>query len=254
MNVDGSLSTAYAEPYKFIGETSKLTITVKNEYGLLMRHLVRDDFVITGLRDAVLDNFQNLGNGKYSFDITDHTVETIVLTIIVDGVEIDNHPQIHFEIFAYQILFQENFTNISQGNLPTGWGYNTSGWYVNTSNNAGGTSPELRFDWITGTNGTNRVNTDFIDASSANNLQLSFKHYVNHFTSSYTLSVQTQIEGSSTWVTQWSETISSNVSPQTLSVDFSSLDGEKFKIAWVFDGEVWKIDYWHIDDIVLEHF
>ena len=78
-------------------QTSTLTITVKNEFDKAIEGLASEDFVILGLQNAQAANFQNLGNGEYSFDITDQTAEGITLTIVVDGVEIADKPQILFE-------------------------------------------------------------------------------------------------------------------------------------------------------------
>ena len=230
-------------------ETSTLSIVVRDYEDNPISGLVENDFVITDYGDAEVNNFHALNDGEYSFDISNTTAETIILTIEVMEIEISDQPQITFTLS--DTIFAEDFSDLSSS-FPTGWGSNSTGWSVYNSNQAGGTIPELRFYWSSGFDGVNRVHTGLIDASAASNLQLSFKHYVDHFVSSYTLSVQTQIEGSSTWETQWSDSINSNVGPQTLNIDFSSLDGEKFKIAWVFNGIDWNINNWYVDDIVLE--
>ena len=98
--VDGEKSSASVDPVVLLADgsqTSILTITVKNEFDKAIKGLASEDFVILGLQNAQAANFQNLGNGEYSFDITDQTAEGITLTIIVDGVEIVDKPQIVFE-------------------------------------------------------------------------------------------------------------------------------------------------------------
>jgi len=191
-----------------------------------------------------------LGNGEYSFDITDQTVETITLTIIVDGVEIIDNPGITFT----NIVFEESFTD-PQSSLPAGWSKEVSTgttWTTRSTSYAGGTSHELRFSGYTTVSVECRVNTGLIDASQASNLQLKFKHFVNHFVNTYKLSVETQLEGSDTWIESWSINPNSNIGPETIEIDFGALDGEIFKIAWIFEGVGWHIDNWYIDDIVLK--
>jgi len=98
--VDGEKSSASVDPVVLLADgsqTSILTITVKNEFDKAIKGLASEDFVILGLQNAQAANFQNLGNGEYSFDITNQTAEGITLTIIVDGVEIVDKPQIVFE-------------------------------------------------------------------------------------------------------------------------------------------------------------
>jgi len=98
--VDGEKSSASVDPVVLLADgsqTSILTINVKNEFDKAIEGLASEDFVILGLQNAQAANFQNLGNGEYSFDITDQTAEGITLTIVVDGVEIADKPQILFE-------------------------------------------------------------------------------------------------------------------------------------------------------------
>ena len=98
--VDGEKSSASVDPVVLLADgsqTSILTINVKNEFDKAIEGLASEDFVILGLQNAQAANFQNLGNGEYSFDITDQTAEGITLTIVVDGVEIADKPQIVFE-------------------------------------------------------------------------------------------------------------------------------------------------------------
>ena len=141
--------------------------------------------------------------------------------------------------------------------MPVSWNATEPelAWDVINSNNAGGTSPELRFSWKVWVNQLFRISTDFIDASQANDLKLSFQHKVEYDTmfgsDEVLLKVLTKTEGHN-WVERWSITPVWHVPPTKVEIDLSDLDGEKFKIAWVCQGDPSDINYWYIDDIVVE--
>jgi len=99
VTVDGSESSAWAVPSIVSADgvqKSLLTITVISDLDNGVKGLTREDFVVTGLKNAALSNFQDLGNGNYSFDITNQSAELITLIIEVKGFELIDQPEILF--------------------------------------------------------------------------------------------------------------------------------------------------------------
>jgi len=176
----------------------------------------------------------------------------------VDRIELIDQPEISFINTNTGEFNGEDFTGLSS--LPENWSIDLNGesvdytnWSVVDSSSAGGTAPELRFSWAPTSNNTFRISTYLIDASNRSDLELQFIHSINHWTwgYSYILKVQTKTEVQSNWVDKWDITNSGNKPPTIVTVDLSDLDGQKFQIAWVFDGNSNNINYWYIDDIVL---
>lgn len=126
-------------------------------------------------------------------------------------------------------------------------------WAISATNFAGGTPDELNFQWFSGSDPTNIsswASSPVIDASNATTLNLSFKHFVDYFTSSFTLRLQTSTD-QTTWNTVWSITPSSDVGPATVNVNLNTLAGQFFYFRFLFEDNVWNIDNWYIDDIVI---
>jgi hypothetical protein len=153
-------------------------------------------------------------------------------------------------------LLEEDFTGVSEGAIPAGWGTtHVDNWYVIVGNDAGGTSPEMRFIWFPSFTGTSRLISTVIDASTYSDIELSFKHFVDDwedYPDTYALKVQVSLDGGTIWADAWSITAgAADIGPETVTVDLSTYDGDTFKLAWVFVGESPYIDYWYIDDILV---
>jgi len=156
------------------------------------------------------------------------------------------------------ILFEEDFTDVTIWSFPSGWTSTIfvsgqSNWNVTLMNNAGGSPPEMFFQWSPIIDGTSRLVSPVIDASAASGLSLDFKHFVDDFNGDYDLLVQVSTDGGSTWNTVWSITPTGNVGPETITKDLSAYDGQSFQVAWVLDGNSYGINYWYIDDIVVSY-
>lgn len=144
--------------------------------------------------------------------------------------------------------WSQDFTGLTS--LPSGWtSSHSSQWRVESSDEAGGTSPELRFEYSYGSDQF-WVRSGLIDMSSCVNLELKFKHYVPHvFWTSVDLKVQTSIDNSN-WVNRDALEVSDeSFGPATWTVDLSGVDGQSFYLRFVFEGSGWIIDGWYIDDI-----
>ncbi|MDG6221434.1 MAG: hypothetical protein QCI38_08325, partial [Candidatus Thermoplasmatota archaeon] len=156
-------------------------------------------------------------------------------------------------------VFSQDFTGVATGSIPTGWTRtDATRWSVQATANAGGTSPELRFQYSSTATGVYRCYTPAIDTTGYTQLSLSFKHFVNNYDGTgypYSVRVETSTDGI-TWTTAWSvsPTGTANIGPATVS---STIAGDKgagsntLYISWTFSGQTFGINYWYIDDIVL---
>ena len=161
------------------------------------------------------------------------------------------------------VILSEDFTGIGQGAIPTGWLRTHINWGVSNSTYAGGEAPEMRFNWSPISIDVFRLITPVLDASGLSNLSLLFKHYINHYSGTYSLKVQTSPDGAA-WTTRWEHIAKSgetgfkergvknpDASREEIFVDLSMLDGQTFYLAFVFDGNSYNINYWYIDDILV---
>jgi hypothetical protein len=137
---------------------------------------------------------------------------------------------------------------------PTGWTGDThiANWHISGTENSGGTTPEMVFDWDPRFNGTGRILSPRVNLTGITTLKVQFKHMVDHYASPYTIGVATRA-GTGAWHVVWQVNPSGNVGPQTLTRDITNGDvgAADFQICWFFTGDSYNIDYWYIDDILL---
>ncbi len=149
------------------------------------------------------------------------------------------------------VLMDEDFSGTW---LPAGWTISGgSNWQQGSGNNAGGVSPEAEFYWSPSTVAVQRLISPQLNTLGSQSLDLSFKHYLSHFSGSYWIKVQTTSDGS-TWNDAWSVNVTGNIPQQTVVLDVATPDvgSATFQIAWVFDGDSWNTNNWYVDDILLE--
>jgi hypothetical protein len=149
------------------------------------------------------------------------------------------------------VIYSEDFSTVTPPALPTGWGSNhPSNWYTQVSNYAGGSPPELIFNYYPNSIDTFRVYTGTIDTSAYPALQLSFKQDVNDFNGNYNLYVETSSDGGSTWTTVYSQA-GGPYGPTTTTIGLTG-GSPTLQIAWTLVGNSYNINYWYIDDIQLQ--
>lgn len=137
---------------------------------------------------------------------------------------------------------------------PSGWTIDahSENWSANNGATAGGTPPEADFNWSPQFNGTTRLISPEVDATGMENMMLSFKHAISHYSNSYQIGVATRSAGGD-WNTAWSQTIASNQDAQTISVELNTDDAgaDDFQFCLYFQGNSYDINDWYIDDIEL---
>ncbi|HPX07699.1 MAG TPA: choice-of-anchor J domain-containing protein [Tenuifilaceae bacterium] len=152
----------------------------------------------------------------------------------------------------YELPFAEDFTGIATGAIPTDWTRTHSHWGVVATNNAGGTSPEMRFYWSPTTTATFRLTTPFIDATNFNgDLYMSFRHRLDWFSNTFNISAQITTDAGATWDVLWNVNATADIPAQLLEFDLNDYKGEIIQIAFVYVGNSYDVNYWNFDDLYI---
>ena len=184
-------------------------------------------------------------------------ITTIFLTVMLFPtslnitVNADDSP-----IVEYDTIFYEDFTGLVTGSIPTGWTRpDTLRWGAQPSIYAGGESPEMRFYWYSSANDDFYLITPEIDTSAFTTLDFSFRHYVNHYTTPYTLKVVALTDGGANEyeIDSWTPTVSFGPVLETYTLTFAAhgVGASDFQLAWIFSGDTWGITFWRFDDVEL---
>lgn len=157
---------------------------------------------------------------------------------------------------AQSIPWQEDFSGLANGELPTGWmGDTTANWGAFNSSNAGGDAPEMVFFFEPIGSGVYELSGPSLNTTAFSELSLRFKHRIRNFgdPGTYTLKVEAIADGERYLIAEW---VDPDVVPaEELSFPLSAIEhgigAEDFRIAWVFDGPTDNISQWDIDDVEL---
>jgi len=197
-------------------------------------------------------NIAAAGTAMMAFNATSdaNTPEAHLAEFIVDiaaDLGIVGNGSFSTQIGGY--LIEEYFDSFP----PTGW--TTTGgnnWQAGSSNNAGGTAPEAKFNWSPSTVATQRLVSPVINTTGASSLELQFQHMVNDYNGDYELRIETTSDGTN-WNTAWSLVPNANVGPELVEETISTSDvgSPTFQIAWVFVGNSFNINYWYVDNVIL---
>jgi endonuclease/exonuclease/phosphatase family metal-dependent hydrolase len=157
---------------------------------------------------------------------------------------------------AQSIPWQEDFSDLAEGELPDGWtGDTTDNWGAFNANNAGGEAPEMVFWWEPVGSGVYELAGPSINTTGFTELSFGFKHRIRNFGDPgiYTLKVEAIADGERYLITEW---VDPDVVPAeelsfTLSTAEHGVGAEDFRIAWSFDGTTDNISQWDLDDVAL---
>ncbi|TVQ84598.1 MAG: choice-of-anchor D domain-containing protein [Bacteroidetes bacterium] len=145
----------------------------------------------------------------------------------------------------------ENFTGLELGQIPVGWTRTHTNWGAVTTTNAGGTAPEMRFNWTPSATSVFKLISPPLEAVEKTEYRLVFKHFINVYEVPATYKVQTSADGEN-WDDIWSVVDpDANVGPESVIINLGEVNNAFF-IAWVYDGNSFNTDGWFIDDIVVE--
>ena len=144
-------------------------------------------------------------------------------------------------------VFSENFGG------AINWTTNdVNRWVVSNTANAGGALPEAMFQYLTGGAGTfidASIFSQAINATGVTGLTLAFNHNVDWFVGTFALSAEVSLDNV-TWTPVWTLNPTNNVPITTVNgVNLSSMDNQVFYLRYRYNGDIWNIDYWYIDNI-----
>ena len=121
-------------------------------------------------------------------------------------------------------------------------------WSISSTTNAAGTTPELRFAYVSTLTSQFWAKSPQVNATSYSTLSLSFKHYCDWYTSNFILRLQTSTDGT-TWTDRWTTTVTADIAATTQTVNLNVLAGTNFYYRFMYDGNTWNVNNWYIDNI-----
>ncbi len=152
----------------------------------------------------------------------------------------------------YNLPFLESFNGPT---LPAGWTQInsagvTSRWSVSNTSYAGGSPHEMKCTYQN-IIGITRFVTPPINTSGVTQIKLSFRHYLDAYSTGATLKVL-----SSTDLTNWTEewavaTTSTNIQATLVNLTINNILGDVTYFAFAVEGNLFNIDYWYIDDVII---
>ena len=152
------------------------------------------------------------------------------------------------------VLFSQTFVdeNFNSSNLPTDWHAADAGsdnWKISTTTYSGGDGNELMLACRPEFEGVARLVTKPYDLTGISELNVSFKHFYDHFNESNTIGIATSIDGI-TWNTGWSEQYNI-MNVYKIDTVFTTVDMGKNGVMFClfYEGNSHNMDNWFFDDL-----
>jgi hypothetical protein len=159
---------------------------------------------------------------------------------------------------ATNYLIDENFST-----FPGNWSGDVSGspaadnFYQVSSANAGGSSPEVRYQRRNpGNSVTRRMVHTPVNTSGAKSLTFEFKHSVDYGSGTYTIKAEYSTDGTNWQDAGWSLTPTGNIPATAVSIPLTVAQGvgsPTYYISFTLVGVLKNVDYWYIDDVRLSY-
>jgi len=245
------------------GETADLLIYYENIGGA--------DAVSSVIEFTTDDPYLTLNSSEYDFGtISSGSIATAIINVTVSPSATIGHACIvDWNLTADNNYFVTNmfvlsisqipvsmFTDFSGQFPPVGWDVtSTSGqinWTQINGSSAGGTAPEAVFNWSPSTVAIQRLVTDPINTMGSGSIDLSFRHSINHYDGPYVLRVETTSDGEIWHTVMTLPNSSQNATLVNVEVQTEDVGSETFQLAFTFDGNSYNINYWYIDDVLIE--
>jgi hypothetical protein len=164
---------------------------------------------------------------------------------------------VNISAFGQDEIYSESF-NYPTGQLPPGWvlvADQPPPWTVNNSQMAGGEAPELALGYSFAA-GLSRLVSPQINIEGYEALRLKYKQYLINYAMDWgeVIGQDVTFDGGVTWHVIWEKAITTlNIPPDTYTYYVSVPDGTtQMQIAFRYEGNSNGINWWLIDDIVLE--
>lgn len=150
--------------------------------------------------------------------------------------------------FGQTILFEDFSGNTWP---PSGWTFDglANQWSKSATASAGGTAPEAKFTYVN-QNTTTRFISPAFDMSSYTDVTLNFKYFYDWYANGVTFGVAKRF-GTGAWEVAWSVNPTGNQGPKSQTVEFTAIGQAGFQFCFFLTGNLYNMDYLHIDDIKL---
>jgi len=150
-----------------------------------------------------------------------------------------------------QVHLVENFDDAS---FPAGWTREnqTSNWSISNSNYAGGTPRELRLSWSPQFNGKTRMISPVINLSGVTDLVIEFLYYLDNYSGSTTIGVETTSNGGTTWNLAFQKSLSNTHAGKIAEViSTADIGSSTFQFCLFFNGNSYNMNDYYFDNIEL---
>ncbi|MCX6303596.1 MAG: carboxypeptidase regulatory-like domain-containing protein [Bacteroidetes bacterium] len=159
---------------------------------------------------------------------------------------------------AISLPYAEDFMSQTVGITPQCWEVKKAGsptnWIVDLNNYAGGEFPQLAFfPYNPYFSDSSMMTSPVMNTTGQASLNLSFKQYINAYSSGTFCKILTTSNGGHSWQTAWSNSMTGVLGPltTTLSITTPDVGSATFQFAFAVIGNSWEIGTWQIDDITL---
>lgn len=130
----------------------------------------------------------------------------------------------------------------------------TTNWQWSQTNLAGGEVPEVRFYWSPNSMDKFYFISPEINTFAQSELEMSFKHAIDEvmYGDSYSIKLITMIDGVERLVMEFDD---NNLPPTEVTTTLTAEHGvgaENLRIAFVYEGNAYYMNWWNIDDIRIE--
>ncbi|HQF01271.1 MAG TPA: carboxypeptidase regulatory-like domain-containing protein [Bacteroidales bacterium] len=203
--------------------------------GTLITDIADNPYLLSGLTSATTYDFYvqaNCGGGELSIWMGPASFLT--------------------ECETMELPYFQDFTGVAVNTIPVCWTRTHNNWSVQSSSSAGGTSPEIRLYWAPSFTDLSMLQSPVFNTVGKTVLLLEFKHYLSHYATPYTVGIKTSSDGI-TWNTVWEVSPLANIAAETKEVIINNSDvgSPTFQFAFFFDGNIYNINNWNIDDVTL---
>ncbi|MDR0206577.1 MAG: T9SS type A sorting domain-containing protein [Bacteroidales bacterium] len=150
-----------------------------------------------------------------------------------------------------QTLLIQNFDGAS---LPAGWTVlnNPSNWKISNSANAGGSPRELQLNYNPTFNAKSRVMSPIIDLTGITDLVIEFLQYLDNYSGSHIIGIETTSDGGTTWNLAFQKTFSSTQGSKiTEIISTPDVGSSTFQFCLFYQGYSYNINDWYFDNFKL---
>ncbi|KQC06589.1 MAG: hypothetical protein APR54_07110 [Candidatus Cloacimonas sp. SDB] len=241
------------------GETAPVSLIFSNTGGSVSNDLsaeimLNSNFVSTNNSSVDLGMIESFSNSTAELEFSADAgveigAEIIISWVVSDEMGYEFSGDIPFYIAQVPVNFREDFNSFP----PEGWELEGgTNWIGNYSNAAGGTPPEALFWGGTPYQTSQRLISAPVNTLGSNQLILEFRQNLMPLSSDFAAGIATSNDG-----IFWNNVISYNdVVPTQITqliIDTPDVGSAEFRFSFYFEGDTESINYWALDNIVLDH-